>query len=99
MEQESAYLALLPAAVSYRLDGNVLELLAADGTRLVTYAPRRGLCPTGPSCRETASLLFFVVSGERRPVAFPSGGCLPATGYTAGRGRLAQLGEHQQLSQ
>jgi heat shock protein HslJ len=39
MEQESAYLALLPAAVSYRLDGNVLELLAADGTRLVTYAP------------------------------------------------------------
>ncbi len=38
MEQESAYLALLPTAVSYRLDGNVLELLAADGTRLVTYA-------------------------------------------------------------
>ena len=39
MEQESSYLALLPTAVSYRLDGNVLELLAADGTRLVTYAP------------------------------------------------------------
>jgi hypothetical protein len=39
MEQESAYLALLPTAVSYRLDGNVLELLAADGTQLVTYAP------------------------------------------------------------
>ena len=37
MEQETAYLALLPTAVSYRLDGNVLELLAADGTRLVTY--------------------------------------------------------------
>jgi heat shock protein HslJ len=38
MEQETAYLALLPTAVSYRVDGNVLELLAGDGTRLVTYS-------------------------------------------------------------
>jgi heat shock protein HslJ len=37
MEQETAYLALLPTAVSYRMDGNVLELLAGDGTQLVTY--------------------------------------------------------------
>ena len=38
MEQEAAYLALLPAAARFRVDGNVLDLVAADGTRLVTYA-------------------------------------------------------------
>lgn len=37
MEQESAYLAFLPTAMSYRVDGGALELLSADGTRLVTY--------------------------------------------------------------
>ena len=42
MEQETAYLALLPTAVSYRVDGTVLELLNADGTRLVTYARADG---------------------------------------------------------
>ena len=42
MEQETAYLTLLPTAVSYRVDGTLLELLGADGTRLVTYARADG---------------------------------------------------------
>ncbi len=39
MEQEAAYLTVLPSAVTYRVDGRSLELLSADGTRLVTYGP------------------------------------------------------------
>jgi heat shock protein HslJ len=38
MEQEAAYLALLPEATRFGVDGNVLELVGPDGTRLVTYA-------------------------------------------------------------
>jgi heat shock protein HslJ len=38
MEQEAAYLAILPTAASYRLDGATLQLLAADGTGLVSYS-------------------------------------------------------------
>jgi heat shock protein HslJ len=41
-EQEAAYLAALPTAVSYRLAGSVLELIDADGKRLVTYARAMG---------------------------------------------------------
>jgi heat shock protein HslJ len=37
MEQESAYLALLPTAVGYRVDGRSLELSGADGTLLVAF--------------------------------------------------------------
>lgn len=37
MGQEATYLALLPQAASYRSDGRTLELLAADGTRLVAF--------------------------------------------------------------
>jgi hypothetical protein len=37
MEQESAYLAPPPMAVSYGVDGHSLELLGADETRLVSY--------------------------------------------------------------
>ena len=37
MDQEAAYLSVLPTAVAYHVDGTVLELLSADGTRLVTY--------------------------------------------------------------
>ncbi len=37
MEQEAAYLAALPTAVSFRLAGSVLELIDAGGKRLVTY--------------------------------------------------------------
>jgi heat shock protein HslJ len=37
MEQEAAYLALLPTAVKYRLDGRSLQLLSSDGTGLATY--------------------------------------------------------------
>ena len=40
MEQEAAYLAALPAAVRFGADGHSLELLSADGTRLVTYTRR-----------------------------------------------------------
>jgi heat shock protein HslJ len=38
MEQEQAYLALLPTAASYRLDGGSLQLLGDDGTGLVSYS-------------------------------------------------------------
>jgi hypothetical protein len=37
MEQEAAYLAALPTAVHYRLDGGSLALLAADGTYVASY--------------------------------------------------------------
>jgi heat shock protein HslJ len=37
MEQEAAYLAALPSAARYRIDGGLLELLAADGTFVATY--------------------------------------------------------------
>jgi hypothetical protein len=42
MEQEAAYLSVLPTAVAYHVDGTVLELLGADGTRLVTYTRAKG---------------------------------------------------------
>lgn len=42
MEQEAAYLAALPDAVSYRVSGNVLELIDADDMRLVTFARAAG---------------------------------------------------------
>ena len=41
MEQETAYLALLPKAVAFRVDGHILELLGADDMRLVTYTRTR----------------------------------------------------------
>jgi heat shock protein HslJ len=37
MEQEAAYLAALPTAVQYRIDGGSLSLLSADGTTVVTF--------------------------------------------------------------
>ena len=37
MEQEAAYLAALPTAVGYRVDGGSLALLGADGTYVVSY--------------------------------------------------------------
>lgn len=37
MERESAYLAALELAVTYRISGNSLEVLDADGTRLLSY--------------------------------------------------------------
>ena len=40
MEQEAAYLAALPTAVQYGLDGGSLVLLSADGTYVVAYARR-----------------------------------------------------------
>ena len=39
MEQEQAYLAALPLAASYRLDGGTFQLLRADGTGLASFAP------------------------------------------------------------
>ena len=38
MEQEAAYLAALPAAESYRVDGSSLQLLSPDGTTVATFA-------------------------------------------------------------
>jgi heat shock protein HslJ len=38
MEQEAAYLAALPTAVRYRVDGGSLALLSADGTYVVSFA-------------------------------------------------------------
>jgi len=43
MEQEGAYLAALPTATRYRLDGGSLALLRADGTYVATYSR-----PTAP---------------------------------------------------
>ena len=40
MEQEAAYLATLPTAVRYRLDGDSLALLRPDGTYVASFAPR-----------------------------------------------------------
>jgi heat shock protein HslJ len=37
MEQEAAYLAVLPTAVRYRVDGGSLALLSADGTYVASY--------------------------------------------------------------
>lgn len=37
MEQEAAYLAALPTAVKYRVDGGSLALLSADGTYVVSF--------------------------------------------------------------
>jgi heat shock protein HslJ len=37
MEQERAYLAVLPTAAQYRLDGASLQLLGADGTGLASF--------------------------------------------------------------
>lgn len=42
MKQEETYLALLPQAVRFQSDGNTLELLAADGTRLVAFSSSSG---------------------------------------------------------
>jgi len=41
MEQEAAYLAALPTAVRYRIDGGSLALLSADGTYVAAYARAR----------------------------------------------------------
>jgi heat shock protein HslJ len=38
MEQEAAYLAVLPSAVEYRVDGDSLALLTADGTYVASFA-------------------------------------------------------------
>jgi heat shock protein HslJ len=37
MDQETAYLAVLPTAARYRVDGGSLALLAADGTYVATF--------------------------------------------------------------
>jgi heat shock protein HslJ len=37
MEQEAAYLAALPTAVGYRVDGGSLALVSADGTDVASY--------------------------------------------------------------
>jgi heat shock protein HslJ len=37
MDQEAAYLAALPTAVGYRVDGGSLALLSADGTYVASY--------------------------------------------------------------
>ncbi len=37
MEQEAAYLAAIPTAVRYRVDGATLALLSADGTYVALY--------------------------------------------------------------
>ena len=37
MDQEAAYLAALPTAVRYRVDGGSLALLSADGTYVASY--------------------------------------------------------------
>jgi heat shock protein HslJ len=42
MDQEAAYLAALPTAVSFRVEGGRLELLSAEGTAVVTYARAEG---------------------------------------------------------
>jgi hypothetical protein len=39
MEQEAAYLAALPSATQFRVDGGALALLAADGTYVASYVP------------------------------------------------------------
>ena len=39
MEQEAAYLAVLPTATHFRIDGQSLALLAADGTFVASYLP------------------------------------------------------------
>lgn len=41
MEQEAAFLALLPRAESHRLAGPTLELLDADGACLVAFTRKR----------------------------------------------------------
>ncbi len=41
MEQEAAYLAVLPTAVRYRVDGGSLALLSADGTYVASYTRAR----------------------------------------------------------
>jgi heat shock protein HslJ len=41
MGQEAAYLAALPTAVSYRLDGGTLALLSADGTYVASFVRKR----------------------------------------------------------
>ena len=41
MDQEAAYLAALPSAVEYRVDGGSLSLLSADGTYVATFARPR----------------------------------------------------------
>jgi heat shock protein HslJ len=38
MEQEGAYLAALARAAAYRLEGDRLALLDADGARVATFA-------------------------------------------------------------
>jgi heat shock protein HslJ len=38
MDQEAAYLAALPTAVGYRVDGGSLALVSADGTYVASYA-------------------------------------------------------------
>jgi heat shock protein HslJ len=42
MDQEAAYLAALPTAASFRLQGDRLELLSAEGTAVVTYVRAGG---------------------------------------------------------
>ncbi len=39
MEQEASYLAALPEAARFRVEGGALELLRADGTFVATFAP------------------------------------------------------------
>jgi heat shock protein HslJ len=37
MDQEAAYLAALPTAATFRVNGGLLELLSAEGSAVVTY--------------------------------------------------------------
>ena len=39
MEQEAAYLAALPRATHFRVNGAALALLSADGTYVASYVP------------------------------------------------------------
>jgi heat shock protein HslJ len=47
MEQEAAYLAALPTAVRYRIEGERLALETADGARVATYTARSAPGPAG----------------------------------------------------
>jgi heat shock protein HslJ len=80
MEQEAAYLAAMESAVSYRTEGDQLELLDAEGRRAVSYiaAPEQGPGLTEDTLGNmvyqsewTESGLAPLVDGEYREQAAP----------------------------
>jgi heat shock protein HslJ len=87
MEQEAAYLAALPTAAAYRIDGNRMILERADGARVASFTPMDGgLAPETP-ITGSGKITFDLASIDEAGLTGPPDGqvavayefCIPAT--------------------